>query len=164
MRARGNSSDRGSRFNTYISGVTFQTSPSGSTIVKSGVTATVVSATNLNATTITGTNLVNAAETGYVLPYSTATGKGMVTGVIAIPTAGVTKVEASYFGFTAVNFCIAQVGTTNVSNTTQAAIVVTTSKGSLFPTAGVSRVYFRAYQAGVAMTKVASAQYFAIGA
>lgn len=155
-RSRSRSTDRGNRFNGYISGVTFQTNPSGVTIYKGTV----------EFTTFTQDNLTNSGGAGYILPYLTASGLLMKTGAIANPEAtGVTKVEASYFGMTAVKFCSANVGVTNLqSQAASAQVVVTTSKGSIFPAAGVSRVYFRAYQGtGIALKRPASVQYFAIG-
>jgi hypothetical protein len=137
---------------------------SGVTISKAGVTASVVSGVSINTTKLTATKLTNANESGYTLPYLTASGKGFATGQVANPASGVTKVEAGYFGFTAVHFVAAWVGTTNASNVTEAVVIVTTSKGSLFPSAGVSRVYFRSYLGGDPMAKAASIQYFAIGA
>ena len=163
-RARGHSAERGSLFNTYVSGVTFQSNPSGTTIVKSGVTATVVSTTNINATKITGQTLVNAGGSGFVLPYVGATGLLMDAGQIANGAAGVTKVDAAYFGFAAIYFCLASVGVTNVMNKsgTSSHVHVTTSKA--IPATGVSRVYFRVKDAaGAAVAKPCSVQYFAIG-
>jgi len=175
-RARGNSSDRGNRFNTYVSGVTFQTNPSGVTIYKesidatyvsaSSVTGTVVSSTNLNATTIKGTNLKNAGGTGYVLPYLGAAGLLMDVGAVDNPpTTGVTKVDAAYFGFASIYFCSVSVGVTNLqTGAVTAQAMVTTAKP--IPATGVSRVYFRAYAGNVAgsvLKRPASIQYFAVG-
>ena len=165
-RARGHSAERGSLFNSYVSGVTFQTNPSGTTIVKSGVTATVVSTTNINATTIKGTNLKNAGGTGYVLPYLGAAGLLMAVGAVDNPPdTGVTKVDAAYFGFASIYFCAVSVGVTNLqTGAVTAQAMVTTSKP--IPATGVSRVYFRAYAGSVAgnvLKRPASVQYFAIG-
>ena len=155
-RARENASARGSRYAGVVSGTTFVTTPSGVTIYKGQV----------DFTTWTVDGLVNTGGTGYTLPYLSGTGLLMATGVIANPiTTGVTKVEASFFGMTAVNFCWATVGVTNLqSQVATAQVHVTTAKESIFTSAGVSRVYFRAYTGtGEALKRPASIQYFAIG-
>ena len=148
-RARGNSSDRGNRFNTFVSGVTFQTNPSGVTLSK--------------GSGIQGDVMTNSGGAGYTLPFLGASGLLCDIGEVGI-TAGVTKIEAAYFGFSAIYFCLATAGSTNVINKSAAtgAVVVTTANG--FKSAGVSRVYFRYFgDAGTKLLKPVSAQYFAIG-
>jgi len=155
-RLRENASARGSRFSGVISGTTFVTAPSGTTIYN----------TTVEAGTVGTDNLVNTGGTGYTLPYLTGTGLLMATGKVQVPAAtGVTKVDAAYFGLTAVLFCVAQASALlATAGSTLAWTRVTTSKGTLFPTAGVSRVYFRNYMlAGAALKKNVSVQYFAVG-
>jgi len=163
-RARGNNSDRGNRFNTYVSGVTLQTNPSGATIVKSGVTATVVSATSINATKLTATSLTNATGDGYTLPYLT-TGLLMKTGIMnGLTGSGSTKVDAAFFGLTGILFCIAAPAVTNQQCGGTTLLVRVTTANVSRPAAGVSRVYFRVCSAlGTAQKKPVSVQYFAIG-
>lgn len=149
-RSRGNSNDRGNRVNTYISGVTFQTNPSGVTLSKNGG--------------IQGNVMTNSGGAGYSLPFTSASGLLCAAGQVANGAAGVTKVDASYFGFSAVRFCLAIPGVTNLMNKsgTSGHVLVTTAKP--IPAAGVSRVYFRFLNAaGQAIAKPASIQYFAVG-
>jgi len=161
-RARRTRTESRDRYWGTRSGVTFETIASGTTISYSGVTATVLSGTYINATQLKGTQLVNATGSGYVMPFMT-TGLLAKVGSVGITT-GVTKVEASYFGLSAVYFCLAALGVTNLTNTsgTSCFIQVTTAKP--IPAAGVSRVYFRLRDAGgAAVVKPVSAQYFAVG-
>lgn len=107
--------------------------------------------------------MTNSGGAGYTLPFLGATGLLCDVGQIGITT-GVTKVEASYFGFAAIHFCLASVGVTNLMNKsgTSGQIFVTTAKA--IPAAGVSRVYFRWKDGGGALiAKPASVQYFAVG-
>jgi len=108
--------------------------------------------------------MTNSGGAGYTLPFLGATGLLMDAGQIANGAAGVTKVDAAYFGFAAIYFCLASVGVTNVMNKsgTSSHVHVTTSKA--IPATGVSRVYFRVKDAaGAAVAKPCSVQYFAIG-
>jgi hypothetical protein len=148
-RSRGNNSDRGNRFNTYVSGVTFQTNPSGVTLSK--------------GSGIQGNVMTNSGGAGYTLPFTSASGLLCAAGQVGMTT-GVTKIEAAYFGFAAIHFCIANAGVTNLMNKTGTTghLYVTTSKA--IPATGVSRVYFRWLNGGGAVIpKPVSVQYFVVG-
>ena len=165
-RAHRGSTERKSRNWGWQSGVTFETIPSGTSVVNSGVTTPVVSATNINTTKLTAETLTNSGGAGYVLPFVGATGLLMDVGAVDNPpSTGVTKIEAAYFGFTSIYFCAASVGVTNLqTGAATAQVIVTTSKP--IPATGVSRVYFRAFAGNVAgsvLKRPASVQYFAIG-
>ncbi len=149
-RARGHNSQRGTRANTYISGVTFQTSPSGVTLSK--------------GSGIQGDVMTNSAGAGYTIPHLT-TGLLMKTGGFNNNTSsGTTKADAAYFGLSAIKFCIANIACTNVMNGGTTGLTVTVTASKPIPAAGVSRVYFRVRDAaGSACKKPVSVQYFAVG-
>lgn len=162
-RSRANVYDRISHFWGKISGVTLESNPSGTTIVKSGVTATVVSATNINATKVKATQSANAGGTGYNLPYYNAGGLLLAAGKVGMTT-GTTKVDASYFGMAAVYFCVATAGVTNLMNKTGTTGHMYVTTANPIPAAGVSRVYFRWLNGlGSVIAKPVSVQYFAVG-
>jgi hypothetical protein len=142
-RARQNVYARPSRIYGAVSGVTFETNPSGVSISKNQI----------------------AMDGGQVLPDTQrAAGTLIATGAVNNSTSsGVTKIEASYFGFSAILFCMAGLGVTN-SQTGAVSCQVTVTTAKPIPATGVSRVYFRTLNALGALTKKpVSVQYFAVG-
>lgn len=153
---RDSSNARSSHYFENLSGVTLQTNPSGVTIYKSTILSSILKTDNL----------ANAGGIGYSLPYLNEGALKLATGVVQSPAAsGVTKIEASYFGLTAIKFCTAKaIALNGGTGSTLSWTRVTTSKGSLIPTAGVSRVFFRTFaNSGAALKKDVSIAYFAVG-
>lgn len=137
-----------------ISGTTFQTNPSGTTIYKSTIKASTVQTDALN----------NSTSSGYALPYGTATGLKMTSGILAIGSGA--SLARQSLGLSAIYNVLHNVSIKGAISAVTGAAVMCTPEGTKSFGSACTRVTFTAFKlnmAGVTFTAGCSVNYVAIG-